>query len=469
MYAIILAGGSGSRLWPISRELYPKQLLTLTNNESLLQSTFKRIASFIDKDKITLITNVELAANVKIQLNKKLNENNLLTEPTSKNTAPSIACAVDFVSNLDSDDDIVLVTPSDHLIKDTAKFASCIKSAQKLAKKGYIVTFGIKPDTPETGFGYIATNKNAEISKILDTALKASEFKEKPDEKTAKEYLKAGSYYWNSGMFMFSVATFKEQMAKYMPEIQKVLSEIDMKSTTIPFMTYDKMPNISIDYALMEKSDKIVVVPLESDWNDLGSWEAIYDIQEKDTKGNAIAGKVIAKDCKNSLLYSNSKLVSAIGVNNLVVVETSDAVLVCDKDKTNKVKDVYNDLKKANNDVYMVHKTVYRPWGYYKCLENGDGFLTKIIHVSPRQQLSYQMHNFRSEHWVVLSGKAKILLEDKEYVLNPGQSIDIPLKAKHSLQNPFFEDLEIIEVQLGNKLVEDDIIRFQDIYGRENK
>ena len=190
---------------------------------------------------------------------------------------------------------------------------------------------------------------------------------------------------------------------------------------------------------------------------------------EKDVKGNATAGRVIAKDCKNSLIYSNSKLVSAIGVENLVVVETSDAVLVCDKDKTDSVKDLYNDLKKTNNDLYMVHKTVYRPWGFYKCLEQGEGFLTKLIHVSPRQQLSYQMHNFRSEHWVVLSGKAKILLEDKEYVLNPGQSIDIPLKAKHSLQNPFFEDLEIIEVQLGNKLIEEDIIRFQDIYGRENK
>ena len=468
MYAIILAGGNGSRLWPISREFYPKQFLKLTDNNSLLQLTFDRIASFISPENIILSTNVELEANVKIQLEKKLNEKRLLTEPVSKDTAPAIACAVKFIEGL-CKDEVVLVVPSDHIIKDINKYASCIKNAQKLAKEGYVVTFGVEAKTPDTGYGYMEPVADDELKKINQKAQRVVAFKEKPDEKIAKTYVEKG-YFWNSGMFMFTVSTFKKEMSKHMPEIEKVLDEISFdKSNKIPFMSYDKMPTISIDYALMEKIDNIVVVPLESDWKDLGSWEAIYDIQEKDTKGNAFAGKVIAKNCKNSLIYSNSKLVSAIGADNLVVVETSDAVLVCNKDKTNAVKDVYNDLKKMNNDIYMVHKTVYRPWGYYKCLEQGEGFLTKLIHVSPRQQLSYQMHNFRSEHWVVLSGKAKILLEDKECVLNPGQSIDIPLKAKHSLQNPFFDDLEIIEVQLGDKLVEEDIIRFSDIYGRENK
>ena len=471
MYAIILAGGSGSRLWPISREFYPKQLLKLTDNNSLLQATYMRLETFLDANKIILSTNVELAANVKIQLNKLANEKNVLSEPVSKDTAPAIACAMKFIKTLTkSEDEVVLVVPSDHIIKDIEAYSNCIKKAEKLAKQGYVVTFGVKPDCADTGYGYIGTQKDESIEKLCKTALKGCEFKEKPDEKTAEQYLKDDSYFWNSGMFMFTLATFKEQMEKYMPEIAKITEEIDFSSsTTIPFMSYDKMPNISIDYALMEKTDNIAIVPLESDWKDLGSWQAIYDVQEKDAKGNAIAGKVIAKDCKNSLIYSNSKLVSAIGANDLVIVETSDAVLVCDKNKTNSVKDLYNDLKKTNNDLYMVHKTVYRPWGFYKCLEQGEGFLTKLIHVSPRQQLSYQMHNFRSEHWVVLSGKAKILLDDKEYVLNPGQSIDIPLKAKHSLQNPFFEDLEIVEVQLGNKLIEEDIIRFQDIYGREDK
>lgn len=461
MFGIILAGGSGSRLWPLSRELYPKQLLSLISDKSLLQSTFERLSSFMPAENIVSITNTKHTANVKLQLENLSKGAVVLSEPLSKNTAPAIALASKFIQTKETDP-VILVVPSDHLIKNNKKFAETVKKGQKLAQKGYIVTFGIEPDYPETGYGYINVLKQP----ILD-GFKVKEFVEKPDAKTAQKYIDAKTYYWNSGIFMFKASVMVEEIKTLAPEIFKVMDECDFStSDRIEYNLFDKMPNISIDYAIMEKSDKIALVKLESDWNDLGSWQSIYDVSKKDKNQNVIIGHVLDEGSKNSLVYSSSKLVATVGLEDTVLVETEDAILACKKDKTQDVKKIFDKLKQQNDSTHLVHKTVYRPWGFYTVLTQGKGFLSKIIHVKPDQKLSVQSHNHRSEHWVVLSGTAKVVLEGEEHILTPGHSIDIPVQAKHSLQNPYKEDMEIIEVQLGDPLIEEDIVRYEDIYGR---
>ena len=330
--------------------------------------------------------------------------------------------------------------PSDHTIKDVNAFVQTVKEGEKLAEQGYIVTFGIKPSYPETGYGYI----NAEGNRV-------NKFVEKPDTELAEKYIENGNYYWNSGIFMFKASVLLEEASKYAPEIYGLLK---------------KMPSISIDYAIMEKSDKIAFVQLKSDWNDLGSWKSIYDVSKKDEDGNVKIGHVLDEGSKNSFVYSSSKLVATIGLEDVVLVETEDAILACKADKTQEVKNVYETLKKQNDNTHLVHKTVYRPWGYYTVLAQGNGFLSKIIQVNPGQKLSVQSHNHRSEHWVVLEGTAKVVLEGKELILSPGHSVDIPIKAIHSLQNPYDTNLKIIEAQMGDLLIEEDIIRYEDMYGR---
>ena len=461
MYGIILAGGSGSRLWPLSRELYPKQLLNLISDKSLLQSTFERLTNCMQKDGILSITNTKHSANVRMQLAQLTENPKVLSEPVSKNTAPAIALATKYIMQETGEDPVILVVPSDHLIQDKEHFLSTVKKGEKLAEEGYIVTFGIKPNYPETGYGYINTLKP------LDIGFKVKEFVEKPNLETAEKYLKAGTYYWNSGIFMFKASTMLAEIEKNAPEISKIAQNVDFtKSSDIPFVEFDKMPSISIDYAVMEKSDKIALVALESDWNDLGSWQSIYDVSKKDENNNVFIGHVIDEGSKNSFVYASSKLVTTIGLEDTVIVETEDAILACKKDRTQDVKHIYETLKKQNDDTHLIHKTVYRPWGYYTVIAQGDGFLSKIIHVNSGQKLSVQSHNHRSEHWVVLTGTAKVVLEANERILSPGHSVDIPVKAIHSLQNPYKEDLEIIEVQKGDILAEDDIIRYEDIYGR---
>lgn len=462
MYGLILAGGSGSRLWPLSRELYPKQLLNIQNTESLLQATFERLTDIIPAQNIISMTGVKHFSNVVYQLSKITEKPVVLSEPISKNTAPAIALASKYIYDNTDEDPVILVVPSDHLIKDIKAFSNTVAAGEKIANQGYIVTFGIKPSYPETGYGYInVTNKPVEKGFIVN------KFVEKPNTELAEKYIADGNYYWNSGIFMFRASTLLNELKICAPDIYSLLSNFDFnKSIEIPYIEYDKMPSISVDYAVMEKSDKIALVKLESDWNDLGSWKSIYDVSPKDSDGNVKVGHILDEGSKNSLMYSSSKLVATIGLEDTVIVETEDAILACKSDRTQDVKKIFDTLKKQNDNTHLVHKTVYRPWGYYTVLAEGKGFLTKMIQVNSGQKLSVQSHNHRSEHWVVLEGMAKVLLEGKEHILSPGHSIDIDVKEIHSLQNPYEEVLKIIEVQKGDLLIEEDIVRYEDMYGR---
>ena len=455
MFGVILAGGSGSRLWPLSRELYPKQLLNLCAEKSLLQSTFERLNKFIPAENIISVTNSKHHANVKMQLGEMSENSIILSEPISKNTAPAIALSVKYIIENTDEDEIILVVPSDLLIENDEKFVQTVEEAKQYALEGKIVTFGVKPDYPETGFGYVCVQNGKVIS-----------FIEKPNKKAAQDFIENGNYFWNSGIFMFKVSTIIQELEQYCPEISSIIRNISCSDKTVPFTEFEKMPCISIDYALMEKSQNIAMVELQSDWKDLGSWKSIYEVSPKDNDGNVFVGHVLDKGSKNSFVYSSSKLVATIGLEDTVIVETEDAILACKKDKTQEVKQVYETLKEQHDGTQMVHKTVYRPWGFYTVIAEGKGFQTKLIHVNQGQKLSVQSHNHRSEHWVVLSGMAKVVLEGQDHILSPGHSIDIAVKAIHSLQNPYEGDLEIIEIQKGDILSEDDIIRYEDMYGR---
>lgn len=467
LFPVILCGGSGTRLWPLSRKQQPKQFVKLTNEHSMLQNTILRLPT--DAQPAIFICNEDHRFIVAEQTRElDVTAKAILLEPVGRNTAPAIALSA-FVALKENPDAVLLVLASDHNIKDTFAFQSAAKKAYDLAKEGSLATFGIVPTEPHTGYGYIQRGEELET---VSGSFRVDKFVEKPELETAKGYVKSGEFYWNSGMFVFKAKRYLEELKKYNPEIYRICEESTQKTNAdMDFLRVDKnsfmtCPDESVDYAVMEKTNSAVVVPLDAGWNDVGSWSALWSELDKDANDNAIRGDVIIENTHNSYIYSSDRLVSTIGLNNIVIVDTPDAILVANKDEVQDVKNIVAKLKENNRTEHIHHRQVYRPWGSYDSIDIGERFQAKRITVKPGAKLSVQMHHHRAEHWIVVSGTAKVRNGEKEFLLTENQSTYIPLGTIHSLENPGKVDLELIEVQSGSYLGEDDIIRFEDKYGR---
>jgi len=461
---VILAGGTGSRLWPLSRELYPKQLLQLTGNNSLLQTTLLRVSGLVNSLPPLVVVGEEHRFITKSQIEELngVDDFAIILEPVGRNTAPAICAAAQYCSMNCDDDVVMLVLPADHLIAKETSFNEVVARAADLASRGKIVTFGIKPLYPETGYGYIEKGEEDKVKS----------FCEKPDPATAVSYLESGRYFWNSGMFAFSVHTCLEEMDQHSPDILRCMRdavEVGARDGCFYRLGREEMegcPDDSIDYALMEKTDNAAVVAADLGWSDIGSWQALWEVSEKDKDGNVCQGDVIGEENKNCLVRSEDKLVAAVGLEDTLVVDTSDAVLVAPLNRSQDVRKIVTRLKKEKRKEYKHHRTVYRPWGSYTVLEEQDRFQIKRITVNPGARLSLQMHHHRYEHWVMVTGTARITNGDSTFLLHENQSTYIPAGANHRLENPGAITLELIEVQIGSYLGEDDIVRFKDDFGR---
>ena len=463
MKLIILAGGGGTRLFPLSRSCYPKQFLKIAGQKSLLQQTVERFLGLVNAEDIIVVTNESYIFHVMEDLKEiGVETAHTVTEPIGRNTAPAIALAMAYCKDKlqCAEDEVLFVTPSDHLIKPVEDFQDLVKASEEVCgDTASIVTLGITPTKPETGYGYI----QAAQEKVGD-AYKVQSFKEKPDHATAEQYITEGNYYWNAGMFMFQLKTMEQELQA----CESTIHEMYVKGFDYCEENFAEMPNISIDYAVAEKSQKMAVMPMDDIyWNDIGSFDAIADVLADD-EGNAFEGDVIANNCHNTMILGSNRLVSAIGVDNLMVIDTPDALLISQKGQSQEVKKVVDKLKAAKRKEAVENVTMYRPWGSYTVLAEGEGYKVKRITVKPSAKLSLQMHYHRSEHWTVISGTGKLTLDDKVVIFKENESTYIPIATKHRLENPGQIPLSIIEVQNGKYLGEDDIVRFDDVYGRNN-
>lgn len=453
MKIIILAGGGGTRLFPLSRDCYPKQFLHVIGDKSLLAQTIERFLGLVRPEDIVIVTNERYIFHVQAEL-KIINaqEAHIITEPMGKNTAPAIALAQSYCQDIlqCDDDEILFVSPSDHLIKPIEAFQDLIRNAQDVAKDN-IVTLGIKPTKPETGYGYIEAEKNSDLAK------KVISFKEKPDLATAKEYIASGNYYWNGGMFMFSIATMQAELAKYMPAI----IDITKNGYRYAVDNFVNMPDISIDYAVAEKSQKMMMIPMENIyWNDIGSFDAIAEVLSDEDK-NVFKGDILTENCTDTMIIGDTRLIAGIDLENLMIIDTPDALLVAKKGESQKVKNIVNKLKQNKRKEAKENVTMYRSWGKYTLLTESEGYRVRKIEMNPGASLTMQMHYHRSEHWTVISGTGKTIINDRESIFTENQSTYIPMGVKHKLSNPGKIPLIIIEVQSGKYINDNDIVVFE--------
>lgn len=452
MKVIILAGGGGTRLFPLSRDCYPKQFLHVIGDKSLLAQTIERFLGLVEANDIIIVTNERYIFHVQAEL-KTINAQgaHIITEPIGRNTAPAIALAQSYCQDVlqCDDDEILFVSPSDHLIKPIDVFQNLIRNAQDVAKDS-VVTLGIKPTKPEIGYGYIEAEKNNNLAK------KVISFKEKPDLATAKEYIASGNYYWNGGMFMFSIATMQAELTKYMPAI----IDITQNGYQYTIDNFANMPDISIDYAVAEKSQKMMMIPMENIyWNDIGSFDAIAEVLSDKDK-NVFKGDILAENCTDTMIIGDNRLIAGIDLENLMIIDTPDALLVAKKGESQKVKNIVNKLKQNKRKEAKENVTMYRSWGKYTLLTESEGYRVRKIEMNPGASLTMQMHYHRSEHWTVISGTGKTIINDRESIFTENQSTYIPMGIKHKLSNPGKIPLIIVEVQLGKYINDDDIVSF---------
>ncbi|MEI7370707.1 mannose-1-phosphate guanylyltransferase/mannose-6-phosphate isomerase [Pectobacterium brasiliense] len=455
---VIMAGGSGSRLWPLSRTLYPKQFLSLISNLTMLQDTVMRLHDIEHKSPLFICNEAHRFIVAEQLRQKSIKHSGIILEPVGRNTAPAIAlAALQAIQN--GDDPILLVLAADHAIQNEDAFVAAVSSAIAHASKGKLVTFGIVPDRPETGYGYIRRGSS------IENAFTVASFVEKPDAVSAQNYLDSGEYYWNSGMFMFKASRYLKELECHSPEIYNACSKsIEGINKDLDFIRLDSKafhicPDDSIDYAVMEKTGDAVVVPMDASWSDVGSWSALWDIAEKDKNGNAIRGDVLTEKTSSSYIYSQNKLVATVGIDNLIIVETKDAVLVANKDSVQDVKAIVEKLKRSERCEYLQHREVFRPWGSHDQIAEGERYHVKRVVVKPGERTATQLHYHRAEHWVVVSGTAKVHRGDEVHLVSENESIYIPIGTSHAIENPGKVMLEIIEVRSGAYLGEDDVLR----------